>query len=57
MSAITCSRCGQPVPSPRPAHRVPFAGPDKERVLASDLRRLLEGVGRAWRSRSSTSTG
>jgi Fe-S cluster biosynthesis and repair protein YggX len=34
MTTITCSRCGQAGDSP-PPHRVPFAGPDKERILAT----------------------
>ena len=34
MPVITCSRCGLSGDGP-PAHRVPFAGPDKERILAS----------------------
>jgi Fe-S cluster biosynthesis and repair protein YggX len=34
MTAITCARC-QASAEPPPAHRVPFAGGDKERVLAS----------------------
>jgi len=31
---ITCSRCGQTA-DPPPPHRIGFAGPAKERVLAS----------------------
>ncbi len=30
---ITCSRCGHPG-DPPPPHRIGFAGPDKERILA-----------------------
>jgi Fe-S cluster biosynthesis and repair protein YggX len=32
--AITCARCSR-TGEPPPAHRVGFAGPDKERVLTS----------------------
>jgi Fe-S cluster biosynthesis and repair protein YggX len=32
--AITCSRCGASG-DPAPAHRIGFAGPDKERVLST----------------------
>jgi Fe-S cluster biosynthesis and repair protein YggX len=32
--ALTCTRCGQAGEAP-PAHRVPFASPVKEKVLAS----------------------
>ena len=32
--ALTCTRCGQAGQAP-PAHRVPFAAPVKEKVLAS----------------------
>jgi len=32
--SLTCARCGQPGEAP-PAHRIGFAGPDKERVLLS----------------------
>ena len=34
MTTITCSRCGRVGDTP-PVHRVPFTGPDKERILAS----------------------
>jgi Fe-S cluster biosynthesis and repair protein YggX len=34
MTTITCSRCGRAGDGP-PVHRVPFTGPDKERILAS----------------------
>jgi Fe-S cluster biosynthesis and repair protein YggX len=33
-TAITCMRCGQ-TQEPPPPHRVPFSGPEKERVLTS----------------------
>jgi len=33
MTTITCTRCGLVGAQP-PAHRVPFAGPDKERILS-----------------------
>jgi Fe-S cluster biosynthesis and repair protein YggX len=33
MTTITCIRCGRPG-DPPPAHRVPFTGTDKERILA-----------------------
>jgi Fe-S cluster biosynthesis and repair protein YggX len=32
--SLTCTRCGQPG-DPPPAHRIGFAGPEKERVLGS----------------------
>jgi Fe-S cluster biosynthesis and repair protein YggX len=34
MAMISCSRCGRSGENP-PPHRVPFTGPDKERILAS----------------------
>ena len=34
MTTMTCSRCGRAGEAP-PAHRVPFTGPDKERILAT----------------------
>ena len=34
MAMIACSRCGRSGENP-PPHRVPFTGPDKERILAS----------------------
>jgi len=46
MSLIVCSRCGANA-EPPPAHRVPFAGSDKERVLASicgECWKLWEGM-------------
>ena len=46
MTAITCSRCGSTA-EPPPVHRVPFAGPDKERVLAGicgECWKLWEGM-------------
>ena len=46
MTAIACSRCGASA-EPPPAHRVPFAGPEKERVLGSicgECWKLWEGM-------------
>ena len=31
---LTCTRCGKPG-EPPPAHRIGFAGPDKDKILAS----------------------
>jgi Fe-S cluster biosynthesis and repair protein YggX len=31
---ITCTRCGQEAETTVPAHRVPFTGPAKERIVS-----------------------